>query len=547
LIPFQGPNAALGFRIVGNNNIETTTLDGSGDLVFPLTKSITSKTTIGTQYYRRFISLQSATGARFSAPGFEVVAAAAERLGTEDFIENNTLGAFAQQQLNINGRLFLTGAVRVDDNSAFGKDFNFTTYPKASLSWVVDEEPFFKVGFVDALKLRAAYGAAGQQPDAFAALRTLAPVGSGVGGVLVPQSLGNEQLKPERGTELEAGFEAGLFGSRLGIDFTFYRSRTRDAILSLPLAPSIGFTGLQFVNAGTIQNVGFELQLRTIAIQKRDLGVDFTVNLSKNDNEVISLGGTDLGQGFLVGAQPDGSEGLQQHVPGFPVGSWFWQVAVGAEIGQNGRAFNVMCDGGNPNGRKLPNGTPLEMGGPPVPCAQAPMVYLGRPIPNFEGSFGTTITLFGRVRLYGLADWRTGWVKFDNNLRGRCQAQQLCEENYFPERFKEAPPFFRNRSGPAYIAEIQSGAALLSHVINDAKFLRLRELSAAIDFPERWARFIGANSAALSLAARNLYHWSPYTGLDPEAQFTTPTGTEGFENVQPPPLLPYMAMLRLTF
>ena len=547
LAPFQGANAALGFRFVGNSNVETTTIDGSGDLVFPLSKSVTSKTTVGTQYYHRFLSLQSATGNRFSAPGLEVVAAAAERLGTEDFIENNTLGVFGQQQFSLNGRLFLTGAVRIDDNSAFGRDFNFSTYPKASLSWVLSEEPFFKLGFVDVFKFRAAYGAAGQQPAAFAALRTLTPVAAGVGGVLVPLSLGNNQLKPERGTELEAGFEAGLFNSRVGIDFTLYRSRTRDAILSRQVAPSLGFSGDQFVNAGTIQNQGVELQVRTIAIQKANIGLDFMLNLSTNDNQVISLGGIDQGNGFLIGSQPDGSETFQRHVPGFPVGSWFWQVAVSADIARDGGAINVMCDGGNPNGRKLPDGTPLEMGGPPVPCDQAPMVYLGRPIPKFEGSFGSTITLFRHLRLNGLADWRSGWVKFDVNLWGRCAVFLMCEASYFPERVKEAPPYFRNRSGPAYIAEIQSGGAFLSHAINDATFLRLREISAAFDFPRRWARWFGAKTATLSLAARNLYHWSGYTGLDPEAQFTTPTGTEGIEQVHPPPLLSYMATMRLTF
>jgi TonB-linked SusC/RagA family outer membrane protein len=540
LEPFFGATSALGSRFIARNNVESTTVDASATASFDLNEDWRSATTLGTQHYRRSISLQSATGNRFPAPGLEVVAAAEERLGFEDFIENHTLGVFGQQQFSLSGRLFLTAALRVDDNSAFGSEFSFTSYPKASVSWVINEEPFFDYAWVDELKLRAAYGAAGQQPDAFAALRTLQPVSGGAGGALTPQFIGNDQLKPEKGTEIEVGFEAGLLENRLGLDFTFYRSRTRDAILNQQLAPSLGFPGAQFVNAGTIQNQGIELQVRTLAIQRPGLGLDFTLNLSTNDNEIIDLGGVDQGQGFL----PAGS---QRQVPGFATGAWFREVAVSADIGQDGRAINVMCDGGNPNGRLLPDGTPLEMGGPAVPCAQAPRLFLGRSVPSFEGSIGSTMTIRRNLRLYVMADWRTGWYKFDNNLRARCQALVLCEENYFPERFETAPSHFRNSSGAAYIAEIQSPATLVSHVINDASVFRLREISASYDLPSEWAARARAGSASVSLAARNLYHWSPYTGLDPEAQFTAPVGTGAQEQNQPPPLFSYMLTFRATF
>lgn len=540
LIPFFDATTALGFKFIANNNTQTTSFDFSGSARLPLTAGITSVSTVGTQYYAKTISLSSATGNRFPAPGLSVVTAAEERLGFEDYIENNTLGVFGQQQIDLNGRLFLTGAVRVDNNSAFGKDFSWTTYPKGSVSWVINEEEFFNISFIDALKLRAAYGAAGQQPDNFAALRTLAPVAGGVGGALTPQFIGNDALKPERGTEIEAGFEAGFLSSRLGLDLTIYRSTTRDAILARQLAPSLGFPGAQFVNAGTIRNQGLEVQLRALAVQTSKVGVDFRLNLSSNRNEVIDLGGVDAGQGFIAA-------GNQRQVPGFSTGAWFREVAVGATIAGNGRAINVMCDGGNPNGKTLPNGTPLEMGGPAVPCASAPRLFLGNSVPTFEGSLGTTITLFQIVRLNGMIDWKTGWYKLDNNLRAGCQALFLCEENYYPERFVNAPSHFRNNSGAAYIAEIQSPATLVSHVINDARSLKLREVSVTVDFPQRLVQRAGMNTASLSLAARNLYLWSPYTGLDPESQFTAPAGTAATEQNQTPPLFNFMATMRVTF
>jgi len=540
LVPYFGATAALGSRFIAQNNIETTSIDLSGSAQVGLRDGLSSVTTVGAQYFRTFSSFQSSSGLRFPAPDLEVVNAAEERLGTEDFIQNATLGVFVQQQLNLQDRLYLIGAVRMDDNSAFGSDFNYTVYPKISTSWLIHEEEFFSYDFIDQLKLRAAYGAAGQQPQAFAALRTLAPVAGGIGGALTPQFVGNSELKPERGTEFEIGFEGGLLESRIGIDLTYYRSRTKDAILARQVAPSIGFPGAQFVNAGEIQNQGVELQLRTLAVRRPSFGLELQLNLSTNKNEVIELGGIDLGQGYI-------DAGSQRQVPGFSTGAWFRRVAVDATLGQNGRASNVMCDGGNPSGRLLPNGTPLEQGGAAVPCAIAPRLFLGNSVPNFEGSFGPTITLFRNLRLNTLVDWRTGFYKFDNNLRARCQVLVLCEENYYPERFVEAPSHFRNNSGAAYIAEIQSSGSLVSHVVNDAKFVRLRELSATLNLPDQWANRVGAGNAILSLAARNINHWSPYTGLDPENQFTAPTGTAALEQNQPPPLFSYMVTLRMTF
>src|SRR5690606_22154722 len=128
-------------------------------------------------------------------------------------------------------RVFLTAAVRGDDNSAFGANYDFVVYPKLSGSWVVSEEPFFSsVPLVNSLKLRTAWGKAGQQPDAFAAIRTYAPV-TGEDGTpaLTPSNIGNPDVKPEVGEEIEVGFDATAFDERVGLDFTYYSKRTRDA------------------------------------------------------------------------------------------------------------------------------------------------------------------------------------------------------------------------------------------------------------------------------------------------------------------------------
>ena len=137
---------------------------------------------------------------------------------------------FVQQEAAWKNRVFLTAAVRSDDNSSFGKDFSAIYYPKFSASWVLSEEPWFKLPFTESLRLRAALGASGTQPGTFDAARLYDPsVGYQNAPGLLPASFGNPTLKPERSTETEGGFEAAMFDNRVNIEYTHYRRDIRDA------------------------------------------------------------------------------------------------------------------------------------------------------------------------------------------------------------------------------------------------------------------------------------------------------------------------------
>src|SRR5690606_8270283 len=130
-------------------------------------------------------------------------------------------------------RIFITGAVRGDDNSAFGAEYDFVLYPKLSASWVDSEESFMVViDFLTSLRLRGAWGRAGQQPDPFAAVRLYQPVPvfQGVGGV-PPNTYGNPELEPVVVEKLELGFDAALFDDSLGLEVSYYDQRRKNALL----------------------------------------------------------------------------------------------------------------------------------------------------------------------------------------------------------------------------------------------------------------------------------------------------------------------------
>jgi outer membrane receptor protein involved in Fe transport len=157
--------------------------------------------------------------------------------------------------------LFVSAGLRVDNNSAFGEKLKWVTYPKVSGSWVISEEPFWHLSDkINTLRLRAAYGESGRQPQAFSALRTFSTT-PGPGGVITvtPGTAGNAELRPEHGKEIEVGFETGLF-NRLTMSFTYFNKRTTDEIVTQSVAPSSGFPGSKLVNLGEVENKGIELE-----------------------------------------------------------------------------------------------------------------------------------------------------------------------------------------------------------------------------------------------------------------------------------------------
>ncbi|HET9985594.1 MAG TPA: TonB-dependent receptor [Longimicrobiales bacterium] len=500
---FYSPTSAQGSKRRTDVGTAVNTVDYGATAKADLSPTLTSSTSIGLQYFRRLTSTLDATGTQFTGPGLSTLTGTARTSALEDLIENTTVGSFVQEEVGWQDRVFLTGAVRVDNNSAFGSDFKWVTYPKVSASWVVNEEPFWHVPWVNTLRLRAAYGASGHQPDAFAALRTFKPVtvSGGEGGV-TPQFVGNPDLKPERGKELETGFEAGLFQDRLGIDVSFYSERTDDAILLKPLAPSGGFPGSQFVNIGSLKNTGAELQLKATVIRADAAAWDLGFNVSRNRSVVLDVGGaasgvTADGRAYIKIPSNLDTPGIHiRHEEGYPAGSYFGHRVVSAKLDPNGTAYDVMCDGG-------------ELSDAPLPCADAPDVFLGQTDPKVEGSITSSLTLKHRLTLSGLLDFKRGVVHGDNDTLVRCALFHNCEAWYKPLDYD-----------PVFIAQIQS-SSWHDFAAADASFFKLRQVSASYLVPERLAQRVGAGMLRVTVAMENLKTWTKWPSLDPETYFLT--------------------------
>lgn len=415
-----------------------------------------------------------ANGAAFAAPYLELLGATTGSWEVdEEILEYTTGGLFVQEQVGLNDRLFLTAGVRVDGSSAFGDNFGMQAYPKLSASWVVSDEPWFNGGPLSELRFRGGYGLAGTLPGAFDAQRTYLPFTAGGGqAALGVGEMGNPDLAPETTREWEAGVDAELFAGRVSLAATYYDQQTSDALLRRPVAPSLGGSGTQLTNLGTIQNRGVELASQVTLIKSDRLTWSASAGYAYNRNEVVDLGGvapividrfgTTMREGYPIG------------------GKWQW-----VSTGTSAAGFPIRSDS---------------------------LVYLGTGVPPHTGSLESRISL-GSFDLFGNAQWAAGHV-VTNNTRAYMTQRGAGEE--FWSVFDAAG---RNPGAPE-VQQLLARASLLGDYTEKADWLKVRELGVSWSLPSGLASRFGADRAALTLSGRNLFTFTGYTGPDPEISST---------------------------
>lgn len=532
-LDFLGNNG-LGTKTVARASRSFLTLDYASSLKYDLGQRLHFTSSVGLQHYRSELSTISATGATFPAGPITTVTGGSTRSGTEDYVANATVGMFVQQEASWNNRVFVTAAVRGDDNSAFGKSFSAAYYPKLSGSWVIGEEPWFKLPFLQSLRLRGAMGAAGTQPGTFDAARLYDPsVGYQNLPGLVPGSFGNPALKPERSLESELGFESTVLDGRADIGYTHYARKITDAIVNSPIAPSVGFPGSQVINIGRVKGWGDELSLNVRVLDGRKFAWEVGTQLASNGNRIEDMGASQ----FLT----VGGGGQAQNRVGFSIADFFLYKVRSAKIDATGAVLESICDGGSGKAG-------LEMGGADTPCATAPRVLWGHSQPTWQAGLNSTFTFFNNLRVYARVDGNGG--HWQSNTEIRALHNQGSTEAVI----------LRNDPLLQVYRAIEADAP----GTYKAGFLRLREVSATYTIAARLARLLGASGGTFSVAGRNLSMlWTAQHGWstsrdgqinvdvarqhvwDPEIRAVGQL-SNGFQTILPP-TASFVSTLRLTF
>jgi TonB-dependent starch-binding outer membrane protein SusC len=394
--------------------------------------------------------------------------------------------------------VFLTGSLRGDDNSAFGADFEFVTYPAVSAAWVLSEESFFPdVNGIDQLRLRGAYGQSGQRPG-FRQARTFynpVAVSSGVTEQTAVSigGTGNALLSPERSEEWEGGFDLGVLNNRVGIELTYYSKQTRDALVARRLPPSLGASNTRFENIGRVSNRGLELQLNAQLLNSTNVSWDATIAASRTRNRVEDLGSDVEPIIFNSGS-------VQRHTEGYPLGSFFQRAITYNDVNGDGMLSRANC--ADQPTLTLPDGT--------VPACEitlgADAEYLGTPFPTRELGFTSTLTLFQNLRLSGQLDYKGGHHQYNYTKYFRCAGVQNCADVQI-----DGAPLDQQA---AYFGARFMGT--FAGYIEPADFLKLRELALTYTFPQTLTRRLTAGGMSVTVAGRNLAMWTKYDGFDPE-------------------------------
>ncbi len=417
-------------------------------------------------------------------------------------------GTFLQQSFSFKNKLYVNGAIRLDGASTFGEDERNQLYAKASLSYVISEEDFWKNTFGDVFntfKLRGSWGQAGNLTalSAFQRFTLFNPSSINGSPSLLPDTQqGDLNIAPERQEEFEIGFDAGLFNNRLGIEFTYYKQNVTDLLLERELAPSTGF-GTRIENVGDLENEGIELLIRGAPIRTNDFSWDVTATFSQNENIVTRVAG---GQFALPG-----SFSTNFVIEGQPLG-----VFNRAFYARNDDGSLLLTPDGYPQperGNTLTNVPERDTDGQPSGTILNKVI--GDPNPDW---FGSLINEFAykNFKLRIQLDAVQGFDVFNWNRR-------LLDNVIFGGGFNVGQELLGNR--PKGFGGAQ--ANIFEEFVEDGSFVKLRELALSYDFKPP---IDGIENVQLSLVGRNLISWDDYSGWDPEINTAGQSnGVRGFD------------------
>ncbi|MNQ83608.1 TonB dependent receptor [compost metagenome] len=207
-----------------------------------------------------------------------------------------TLGTnsiYANASFNFLETYFLEGTYRIDQSSTLPEDNNTYSYPSITGTYIFSNH--IKADWLSFGKLRLNYAETGNDAP-FAVTSSTYPKDNNFGpdGIRfsTENNKSNSNLKSELTKGIEAGLELKLFKNRVGLDFSYYKTNTTNQILSIETPTQTGYTRA-WINAGDVQNKGYEVTLTVIPVKTKNFSWEAKINWSTNKNKVISLGGAD--------------------------------------------------------------------------------------------------------------------------------------------------------------------------------------------------------------------------------------------------------------
>lgn len=415
---------------------------------------------------------------------------------TEDQATNQTRvfqrdrGFFLQEEFNYNDTYILTAGVRADKSDRNGNVNRLYYYPKASFAWNLTNMDFWKSETISNFKLRAAYGQTGNLSTFGAKFTSLGPSNiGGFGGILITNTRGTDDIKPERQKELELGFDLAAWEGTTNLSVTVYQKNIEDLLLQRELEPSTGFSFETF-NGGRLRNRGVEVSLSLLPVQNDNFRWSSVFNFSKNVSEVTELS-----------------------VPAFDVGGFGTSLGVyRVEEGKSATQIVGLDPMVDENGNLVTN----PDGSPVIVTKQ-----LGDGEADFRLSWSNQINLFKNVDFSFLFDWKKGGdvinlTELLSDLNGTT-ADYDDTDLTFPDYINQAGGITDDTRNGVKRASLLG--VTTRQFVQDGSYLKLREIGLYYRLPASFLSSIssGIRGVRLGVSATNLISIAPnYRSYDPE-------------------------------
>ncbi|MFO8236186.1 MAG: SusC/RagA family TonB-linked outer membrane protein [Bacteroidales bacterium] len=497
---------------------------------------------LGTSMERRDVLItNSTTEGGLALPDFyDIDNSVAPPTVDEGEIHEGVNSVYGQASVGWKDMAYVDVTGRNDESSTLPEDNNSYFYPSVSGSLILSEFNAVKnLGFFSYAKLSANYAEVGSSTSAYRTTRSynILKPWDGYSRLSIPTQKNNPDLRPEITKSWEVGTDLRFFNDRAGINATYYQASTYDQILPLSTSSASGYY-TQMINAGEMENIGVELTLDGTPVETNAFSWNFTVNWSKNENKVVSLG-DDIDNILYFSA---------------------WDVTVNATEGEPAGAIK-----GTDYVYHEDNGKPMVNDGG-MPMRTDKDKILGNINPDWNAGISNRFS-YRNLTLRVLVDIQQGGDIYSVNTKYG-QATGVYEETagknprggdirgdleddggYLYEDFVK-----EDGSQNDIYVETQgfTGAFYYGYLptathVYDASYVKLRELSLSYNLPDKFLTNLPFARASVSFIARNPWIIHKNTKhFDPEAILSA-GNNQGIESGSYPSTRSYGINLQLKF
>lgn len=400
------------------------------------------------------------------------------------------LSFFGRAEYNFRSKYYADFSIRTDGSSRFGKNSRWASFTSIGLMWDIRQEDYFKqYGWISNFQLAFSTGTSGN--SSIPNYDHLALVSGGLDYLgnagIAPSGRGNENLSWEKLWTSNLALRLGVF-NRANLNVEFYNKLTKDMLMSVPVSYADGGYGSQWDNIGSMLNRGVEFSFDYNIIQKAKFRWDISANVSYNKNSLKELyNGVEE---YTVGTT--GVKLLVNH----PINEFYLNHYAGV----------------NPN-----NGDPLwctKDGELTTEYNEADKVMTGKSfVAPWQGGFGTNAS-YGGWSLSAQFSWMSNRYLLNND-------RFFEESNGLYATYNQSKRLLYDRwKKPGDITDIPRHGVtpqLDDRLLEDASFLRLKNLMISYNVPTAWLKRMGAiDKIRLYGQGQNLLTFTSFSGLDPE-------------------------------